>query len=733
MSSPTRAALGNKYQTLGLILLGAGALALIDLFISPRGSPYLRSLLGWGAIPFAGLLLFVGLFLTFRDLLGSLLGQDWYPEALLGFELVFVAGLAIAHLHFGTDGYAAARAGRGGGYVGWALSRLLVQNLNVPMAWVVLLAVALLGLVVFFVFTPLRGLNLRRLLPDRSAVVSEEELQPAQERSQPAELSAKKRPPRTRSATTPAPSETPASEPALDPQPSAPQSPTINKRRPESTQVRKQPAQAWKQEQPTPVKEAAPDRRKLPPLNLLNAEERSGSRNEQAAIQAAIIEDTLRSFDIPVKVTEINVGPTVTQFGIVPGTYQRNDKVTRVRVGQIVALADDLALALSASPVRIEAPVPGKPYVGIEVPNPHTSLVSLRKLLKDNEFAKVGAPLAIPLGRDVSGAGVVVDLHKLPHLLIAGATGSGKSVALNGIICGLLFNNLPSTLRLLLVDPKRVELPGYNGLPHLVAPVVTDPEHANGALSWLLVQMDDRYRLFSQTGVRNITSYNESVTPKERLPYIVLVIDELADLMMVAPEMIEAKLVRLAQMSRATGIHLIIATQRPSVDVVTGLIKANFPARLAFAVTSQIDSRVVLDTPGAEKLLGRGDGLLMTADSAKLRRIQGCFVSDAEIEALAHWWQSNYPAAPHDPMQPRYPWSQLMVEQATADDLLQQAIDKLRGRQSISVSGLQRLMGVGYPRAARLMEELEAAGVVGPEEDRRSGRPVLLDEEDLPD
>ena len=223
------------------------------------------------------------------------------------------------------------------------------------------------------------------------------------------------------------------------------------------------------------------------------------------------------------------------------------------------------------------------------------------------------------------------------------------------------------------------------------------------------------------------------MTPKERLPYIVLVIDELADLMMVAPETIEAKLVRLAQMSRATGIHLIIATQRPSVDVVTGLIKANFPARLAFAVTSQIDSRVVLDTPGAEKLLGRGDGLLMTADSAKLRRIQGCFVSDAEIDALAHWWQRNYPAAPHDPMQPRYPWSQLMVEQATADDLLQQAIDKLRGRQSISVSGLQRLMGVGYPRAARLIDELEAAGVVGPEEDRRSGRPVLLDEEDLPD
>ncbi len=727
MSSPTRAALGKNHTLIGLVLLGAGALALIDLFVSPQGSPYLRALLGWGAVVLAGLLLFLGLFLTFRGPMESLLGREWYPEALLGFELIFVAGLAMAHMRYGANGFFAARAGQGGGYVGWALSSVLIRYLDTPMTWALLVGVALAGLVVVVLFTPLRGLNLHRLLPDRTPAATGQEGSPALALPPPAP--ARQRPARKRAAPPPAVSETAAAapveaEPASPPQPAAP--PPAAKKR----QRNKQAPVEMKQEAQVAAKPApAPDRRKLPPFNLLNTEERSGTRNEQAAIQAAIIEDTLRGFDIPVKVTEINVGPTVTQFGIVPGTYQRNDKVTRVRVGQIVALADDLALALSASPVRIEAPVPGKPYVGIEVPNPNTALVSLRKLLKDDEFTRVGSPLAIPLGRDVSGAAVVVDLHRLPHLLIAGATGSGKSVALNGIICGLLFNNLPSTLRLLLVDPKRVELPGYNGLPHLVAPVVTDAEQANGALSWLLVQMDDRYRLFNQAGVRNIISYNEIMDPKERLPYIVLVIDELADLMMVAPDTIEAKLVRLAQMARATGIHLIIATQRPSVDVVTGLIKANFPARLAFAVTSQIDSRVVLDTPGAEKLLGRGDGLLMTADSAKLRRIQGCFVSDVEIDALVRWWQSNTPAAPHDPLQPRYPWSQLMVEQATADDVLQQAIDKLRGRQFISVSGLQRLMGLGYPRAARLMDELEAAGVVGPEEDRRSGRPVLLDDD----
>jgi S-DNA-T family DNA segregation ATPase FtsK/SpoIIIE len=299
---------------------------------------------------------------------------------------------------------------------------------------------------------------------------------------------------------------------------------------------------------------------------------------------------------------------------------------------------------------------------------------------------------------------------------------------MNAIICGLLFNNPPERVKMLMVDPKRVEFPGYNGVPHLLAPVVTDPEEASGALSWLLVEMDERYRKFSEAGVRNIGGYNEKAPPEQRLPYIVMFVDELADLMMTSPEIIEAKLVRLAQMARATGIHLVIATQRPSVDVVTGLIKANFPARLAFAVSSQIDSRVILDEPGAEKLLGRGDGIFMAPDSPQLRRIQGCFVSDEEIQALVSWWRTQRPAESHNPTGARLPWTDMMVTEANAEDLFYQAVETIRGRQSISASALQRLLNIGYNKAARLIEELEAEGLIGPEEDKRTGHPVLLEE-----
>jgi len=466
---------------------------------------------------------------------------------------------------------------------------------------------------------------------------------------------------------------------------------------------------------------------KLPPASLLQAEDAGGATNEQVEIQAGIIEDTLMSLNVPTEVVEINIGPSVTQFGVRPGVYERGGQIRRVSVSQIVALADDLALALAASPIRIEAPVPGKSYVGIEVPNRDMTLVSLGRLLQDKDFRKIKSPLVIPFGRDVSGNVIAADLRKLPHILVAGATGSGKSVALNAMICSFLYNSLPSTVKLILVDPKRVELPSYNGVPHLLSPVVVDAENAEGALSWLLIEMDERYRVFGKAGVRNLSAYNKGVSASKRLPYIVMIVDELADLMISAPEAIETKLVRLAQMSRATGIHLIIATQRPSVDVVTGLIKANFPARLAFAVTSQVDSRVILDSPGAEKLLGRGDGLLMLPDEPQRTRIQGCFVSDSEVNELTSWWRENGPEPDSDSAQLQYPWSGLLAEQATADDLLQNAIDSLQGRQTITTSGLQRLMSLGYPRAARLMEQLEDAGAVGPEEDRRKGRTVLLD------
>ena len=313
-------------------------------------------------------------------------------------------------------------------------------------------------------------------------------------------------------------------------------------------------------------------------------------------------------------------------------------------MASIQRLSNDLALALSAASIRIEAPVPGRPYVGVEIPNATKTMVSLRSILETADFAKRRSPLAVALGRDVAGDPVIADLVRLPHLLIAGATGSGKSVCINALISSLLMNNGPERVRFVMVDPKMVELPAYNGIPHLYGAVITDVSQVSGALAWLTLQMDERYRRFAEQGARNIEEYNRKIGRSravEHLPYIILVIDELADLMMTAGYDIERQICRLAQMSRATGIHLVLATQRPSVDVITGLIKANFPARIAFAVTSLIDSRVILDSPGAEKLLGRGDMLFMTPESAKLARIQGAFVSDGEIDRIVEFWRER--------------------------------------------------------------------------------------------
>ena len=353
--------------------------------------------------------------------------------------------------------------------------------------------------------------------------------------------------------------------------------------------------------------------------------------------QVEIIEHTLDSFGAPAKVVEINQGPTITQFGVEPNYIQmRNGKRTKVKVGKIAGLADDLALALTAASIRIQAPVPGKGYVGIEVPNPAKALVSLRDVMETSEFNKAArkSPLAIGLGQDVAGQPIVANLDGMPHLLIAGTTGSGKSVCVNGIIACLLLQNTPDTLKLVMIDPKRVELTGYNGIPHLAAPVIVEIDKVIGTLQWALREMDSRYKRFAEVGARNIVDYNKKVrrhTKLEPIPYIVIIIDELADLMMLSPDDTERSVTRLAQLARATGMHMVIATQRPSVDVVTGLIKANFPARIAFAVASGTDSRVILDSTGAERLLGQGDMLYQSPDAAAPVRSQGCFVSDEEL------------------------------------------------------------------------------------------------------
>jgi S-DNA-T family DNA segregation ATPase FtsK/SpoIIIE len=460
--------------------------------------------------------------------------------------------------------------------------------------------------------------------------------------------------------------------------------------------------------------------RRLPSLDLLVSA--SGGRTAKADVryQAQIIEDTLQGFGVPAKVTEINVGPAVTQFGVEPGYIERPGpdgtvRRQRVRVGKITSLINDLALALAAAPIRIEAPVPGRPVVGIEVPNSKVSLVSLRGVLESDAYRKSKGTLSIPLGRDVSGKSVVADLTAMPHLLIAGATGSGKSVCINAIVTGLMCDHSPDELRLLMVDPKMVELVGYAGAPHLLSPVIVDIEQVVGALTWITRLMDERYQLFSQAGVRSISSYNKKAARRrseELLAHVVVIVDELADLMMLAPDEIERQITRIAQMARATGIHMIIATQRPSVDVVTGLIKANFPARIAFAVTSQVDSRVILDTAGAERLLGRGDCLLMLPDSPKLERLQGCFVSDQEIGKIVNFWKESVGELAATVSRP---WDSIMAE-AESDPMLEEAIEIVLASGRASTTHLQRRLGIGYPRAARLMDQLEEEGIIGPAE-----------------
>jgi S-DNA-T family DNA segregation ATPase FtsK/SpoIIIE len=453
--------------------------------------------------------------------------------------------------------------------------------------------------------------------------------------------------------------------------------------------------------------------------------------------RARIIEETLASFGAPAHIVEIHRGPAVTQFGVEPDFVENRTGRTRVRVAKIVALEHDLALSLAAPTIRIQAPVPGKGYVGIEVPNSELTLVSLRELVETDAFRKVKSSLRFALGKDVAGKPVCADLAAMPHLLIAGTTNSGKSVLVNAILSSLLLNNSPADLRLLLVDPKRVELTGYNSIPHLLAPVVVEAEKVTGALQWVLREMDQRYKKFSGAGARNITDYNRQ--GNEKIPYLVIVIDELADLMMLAPDETEHNLTRLAQLARATGIHLIVSTQRPSVDVLTGLIKANFPARIAFMVASNTDSRVILDQPGADRLLGRGDMLYQAPDAPSPVRLQGVFVSDPEIQRLVDAWRvialnrsaqgaempENHAVEMIPAGVPLKQGALFGESDSGVDPLLNRAIEVVREERKASISLLQRKMRVGYTRAARLVDTLEEQGIIGPQQQGSQVRTVL--------
>ena len=451
----------------------------------------------------------------------------------------------------------------------------------------------------------------------------------------------------------------------------------------------------------------------LPPLALLediaNPTEPGGSDAAHARNEEIIIKK-LASFGITAQIPARNAGPVVTQYEVQPAVD--------VRVSRIEALADDLAMALAARSLRIEAPIPGKSAVGIEIPNKDFNIVALRRILEEVEFTAAESKLTFALGRDVAGTAKAVDLAKMPHLLIAGATGSGKSVMVNAVITSLLCKATPDDVRMILMDLKRVELASYNGLPHLLVPVITEPERAKAALKWAVNEMEGRYRRFAGATARNIKGYNETrADPDDRMPYIVIIIDELADLMMREGKNVEDAIVRLAQKARATGIHMVLATQRPSVNVVTGLIKANFPSRIAFAMASQIDSRTILDTPGAEDLIGRGDMLYQPADLPRPMRLQGVFVSDPEIHRVTKHWTDQI-ENPHYDMgiienDEESTGSTDDLADAEADRLLPDAVEVIREYDRASASLLQRRLKIGYARAARIIDQLEERGYIG--------------------
>ena len=469
--------------------------------------------------------------------------------------------------------------------------------------------------------------------------------------------------------------------------------------------------------------EANYDNYKIPSVNLLNKIDKKADDNSKKKVlkNASLLEKTLADFGVEAKVNQVTVGPTITRYEIQPSPG--------VKVSKIVNLTDDIALSLAARSIRMEAPIPGKSAIGIEVPNETPLMVGLREVFESEEFKKFDSPLAMALGKDISGKPVIGDIGKMPHLLIAGSTGSGKSVCVNTLISSILYKARPDEVKLLLIDPKVVELANYNGIPHLLIPVVTDPKKAANALNWAVVEMNKRYKMFAENGVKDITSYNEKC--EEKLPKIVIIIDELADLMMASANDVEDYICRLAQMARAAGMHLIVATQRPSVDVITGVIKANIPSRIVFAVSSQTDSRTILDMGGAEKLLGKGDMLFYPLGASKPVRLQGAFISENESQNVIDFVKSQVKEEVKYEENIMDTISKVNMEKSSdEDELLSEAIEFVVESGQGSASMLQRKFKIGFNRAARLIDSMEERGIVGPNEGSKP-RKVLMSKQDL--
>jgi S-DNA-T family DNA segregation ATPase FtsK/SpoIIIE len=713
----------RRIDVFGVILLLLGALTLLSLVSSQPGGlgdawlRFVSRMVGWGLYLMTAGLLGVGLWMLLRN------NQRVPPlnlTRILGGIFLFTNLLIWLHIVLSPSSPAEAlelaAQGIGGGEVGAALLNTLQVGLGLAGTVVLLMAWLLIGLALtldrsvaslFAVFKPVgtriqkSWRDIRIDLPSSASQAEEQDLDGAEI----------------------------ADSVATEQVPGVESSNMSGDSMPDMASVESQEPSVW----------ALPNM-----AEMLDAGDAVSHDEQQEKQRAELIEETLASFGAPASVVEINRGPTITQFGVEPDFVQTRNGRTRVRVSKIAALADDMALALAASRIRIQAPVPGKGFIGIEVPNEEQRLVAMRDVMESPAYQRMQAPLRFALGQDVAGKAVSADLAAMPHLLIAGATGSGKSVAVNALICGLLLNNSPADLRVMMVDPKRVELTGYNGIPHLLTPVITEIDRVVGYLQWVTHEMDKRYEKFSKNSVRNIQDYNKLQVKNgdEKLPYMMLIIDELADLMMVAPDQTEKLITRMAQLARATGIHLVISTQRPSVDVVTGLIKANFPARISFAVASGTDSRVILDQPGAERLLGSGDMLFQPPDAPAPLRLQGVFLAESEIIRIVNYWRAqagvtakaNLPGErasdmPGDgvPLKQIPIWEQVeeIQDQEDQDEIFMDAVEFVRRRQKASISMLQRQFRIGYTRSARIVEMMESRGIVGPPQGGAHHREIL--------
>jgi S-DNA-T family DNA segregation ATPase FtsK/SpoIIIE len=716
----------RRQDLLGLFLIALGAFTLINLLPSQQGTvggawlSFLERLFGWGMIVIPLVLLVAGLRIIFRRLEGRFPSLD--QEQIVGLVLLYWLGLTFLHALLGAttwvSGLAFARDGWGGGLVGASSYALLVRGLGFAGSAVVLIAWTLIAVT----FTA--GISVPELITllmqgwdwvkDQFTRVPVNQTTQRRQTFHPGETHQRS-----------------GAEAAAS----------------EMQEVR---TGAVQETAPETASEPEPVEWVLPEIDQIL--KRGAVQRADAAFdreRAKLIEETLVSFGAPAKVVEINRGPVITQFGVEPSFVEgRGGRRTKVKVSKISALADDLALALAAPSIRIEAPVPGKGFIGIEVPNTEVTMVALRDVMESQAFGRYSSNLRLGLGKDVSGNPIAADLGTMPHLLIAGTTGSGKSVCVNAIVSCLLLQNTPDDLQFVMVDPKRVELTYFNGIPHLLAPVVVELERVVPALQWVAREMDSRYQQFAEEGLRNIDDYNRRMkqSGRKKMHYIVVVIDELADLMMLSPHETEQVITRLAQLARATGIHLVIATQRPSVDVVTGLIKANFPARIAFAVASGIDSRVILDQPGAERLLGRGDMLFQAPDAPAPIRMQGAYVSEGELSRLIRYWKlAGVELGEEDEQSPTSPadtipngadleqgslWEEVAAQEEL-DPIFNEAVQVVREAHKASISMLQRRLRIGYTRAARIVDQMEAMGIIGPAQSGSQPREVLDYGDDL--